>query len=138
MNVKEFSLPGDLPMMLSTIEKIYITRRKLRKRTLQELMEESVFPDQHGLARRHEVKDLIKRYRLISWYYRRVLKEKNPCFVRSLILYDRAKKIGFDVQLVVGFRKNEKISGHAWILLNGELFCDQESFVQTYTEILSW
>lgn len=138
MSVKGFSFPSDLPMMLSIIKQIYTTRRKLRKRTLQELMEESTLPHPQSLARRHEVEGLVKRYRLISWYYRRVLREQNPCFVRSLILYDCAKRTGFDVQLVVGFRKSDKINGHAWILLNGELFCEQESFVQTYTEILSW
>lgn len=136
--MKGFSFPFDLPMMLLTIKQIHATRKKLRKWTLQELMEAFTPSDRLGESNDYQVDDLVKTYRLISWYYRRVLKENNPCFVRSLILYDRAKRAGFDVQLIVGFRKSDKIKGHAWILLNGELFCDQKSFIQRYTEILSW
>lgn len=138
MKVKGFSFPYDLPMIFSTIKQIYATRRKLRDLTLQELMEESVLSDQPAVTSRHQTEDLVKLYRLISWYYHRVLKENNPCFVRSLILYYHAKSCGLEVQLVIGFYKKDKIEGHAWIILNGEIFCDQESFVQEFTEILSW
>ena len=56
------------------------------------------------------------------------------CLKRSLILYRFLNKIGVDVQICFGVKynksmiskaRNRNIDGHAWLLLNGEIFLEK-------------
>lgn len=140
MKVKGFAVPMDFPVIAETVKDIYRFRQMLNHSTLEEIMEAG-----NSQNRQRQVVDKAKalrllrqKYRLVTWYYRRIFRANNPCFVRSLILYEMAKQTGLDVRLVVGFQKNETIEGHGWIEIEGEPFCEAADFLSNYREIISW
>lgn|GEM_PF-2841330 len=140
MKVKGFSIPTDIPLMIWILTRTVFYRRQLASMSLEEIMRVS----QLQKVKSNKLPAVVKRtrlektYRLISWYYRRILKVSNPCFVRSLVIYEQAKRMGLDVQLIIGFQKNDQINGHGWILLDDEVFIDSKTHLEEYTEIISW
>lgn len=140
MKVKGFSVPSDIPMAILILKRIGVYRRQLASLSLEEIMRRSQLqvPQITTLSLEEKISALRKTYRLVSWYYRRILKASNPCLVRSLVIYEQAKKMGLEVQLVIGFQKNDQINGHGWIVLEGEAFGDSREQLSKYTEIISW
>jgi hypothetical protein len=59
---------------------------------------------------------------------------RTTCLKRSLLLYRFLKKMGMNVQVCFGVKftkgmisndKNRNLDGHAWLLLNGEIFLEK-------------
>lgn len=77
---------------------------------------------------------------------------RKTCLKRSLLLYRFLNKIGMDIQVCFGVKfdksmtsknKNENVGGHAWLLLNGEIFLERNiemvrEFRMTYCFPAPW
>jgi hypothetical protein len=74
-----------------------------------------------------------------NFFLLRCLKVKNPCLLRSLILFRLFRRVGFDVQIHFGVKKNDSLlEGHSWLLLNGVFFLEQKDPKLTYTQVYSY
>ncbi len=88
-------------------------------------------------------KEDLERARL-AWKYAnffllRCLRVKNPCLLRSLVLFRLFRKAGLDVQIHFGVKKNlSLLEGHSWLLLNGNVLLEQGDPQLTYTQVYSY
>ncbi len=87
--------------------------------------------------------DDLKRARL-AWKYAnffllRCLRVKNPCLLRSLVLFRLFRKSGLDVQIHFGVKKNVSLlEGHSWLLLNRNLLLEPTDPQLIYTQVYSF
>jgi hypothetical protein len=70
---------------------------------------------------------------LVRWLYYFVVPEKS-CLERSLLLYRFLSRNNSDPRLVTGMRRAEDQTwkGHAWILVDGKPFEEQEASVEDF------
>lgn len=63
---------------------------------------------------------LYKAHLICNKIQRRIMRDKRPCLVRALILYEICCRQGMKAELVVGAAKvNQKLEGHAWLEIDG-------------------
>ena len=99
--------------------------------------------DHPANQRRPLKEDDFKRVHLI-WNYAhfvvvRILRMKNPCLYRSLILFHLLRKKGLHSQIHFGIKRDvSPIEGHSWLSLNGESFLEKVDPELTYMDIYSY
>lgn len=118
---------------------LVILPRMIRRLSLPDLLQRidpGVAPgprDQALLDKTVGFVDSLLRYRIFQRY--------GKCLLRSLILFRFLRRQGWPVEVHFGVRKltddEPKITGHSWLVLNGQPFLEEEgqqgSFATTYS-----
>ncbi len=69
----------------------------------------------------------------------RCLKVKNPCLLRSLILFRYLRRRGLEAHIHFGIKRNvSPLEGHSWLSLNGKYFLEEEDPQSTYTDVYTY
>lgn len=138
MEYKGLSIPMDIPLFLHTVYKIYQFRGKIESKSLEGIFKdlEIIKPKVKAFSCEEDILKLKKIYRIVTWYYSKILNEDKPCFVRSLMIYEKAAELGIKVNIVVGFIRTDNIIGHSWNLIDDEIFMESEEFVKQYRKII--
>ena len=64
---------------------------------------------------------------------------KGNCFPRALALFFFARRAGLPVQFKCGVKKlNQRLEGHAWLVLDGHEFFEPSSYWQSFTVTLTF
>jgi len=85
-----------------------------------------------------------KAFSEFAWKYssfilQKLLKSKNPCLYRSLILFCLFRKKGLGVKIHFGIKKNvSPFEGHSWLSLNGKYFLENPDPLLLHTDIYSY
>lgn len=80
----------------------------------------------------------------LGWKYThflvvRCLKVKNPCLLRSLILFHLLRRKGLDLQIHFGVkRETTSLEGHSWLSFNGDCLLEQVDPRVAYLPIYSY
>jgi hypothetical protein len=80
----------------------------------------------------------------LGWKYThflivRCLKVKNPCLLRSLVLFHLLRRRGLDSQIHFGIkRETHPLEGHSWLSLNGNHPLEQVDPQRIYLPIYSY
>lgn len=103
------------------------------KRTLQWLSCNPVV----GCAKDHGIDDLA--YYLDRWLSIFPYHPKGNCFPRALTLFFYACRAGMPVQFNCGVMKlDQRLEGHAWLMLNGRVFLEPSSYWKDFTVTLTF
>lgn len=78
--------------------------------------------------------DSLLRYRIFQRY--------GKCLMRTLVLFKFLRKQGWPVDIYFGVRKdpekNDEISGHSWLVLNGEPLLEDVNHLVNYRTTYSY
>lgn len=136
MRFKSFIFPKDLNIILVIPFKIAYFRRLVNRKGFNYLI--SGFEGNHFTLDADSIfiEKLNKYYKATTFFLIKVFKDPNPCMIRSLILYQLCGKNSVKASLVTGVNKIKGVlSGHSWIVINGEPFNENKSFVSSFTVI---
>ena len=136
MNYKSFNLPKDFYIFTFVICKIIYFRLKVNRigyNTLLDRLEGNVFK---GKADKDFLARYNKLYKASTFFLIKILKDPNPCMIRSLILYELCSKYDIKVSFKTGIRKNMgALGGHSWLEIGGEAINENKEYINNYTVI---
>ncbi len=88
-------------------------------------------------GRDKEFAELAWRY--VNFILIKCLRSKNPCLMRSLILFYLFRKKGLGVKIHFGIKKNmSPFEGHSWLSLNGAYFLEDYDPQLLHTDMYSY
>lgn len=78
-------------------------------------------------------------WKYVNFFLIHCLKTKNPCLLRSLILFHLFRKEGLDARIHFGIKDGvTPLAGHSWLSLNGDPFLEQIDPESTYIDVYSY
>lgn len=139
MKYKGFLLPWDLGLIMVILLRL-INYSWLASRTPMPLMLQQIRNKGTGLkltARTEDLIELEKRWRSATFFLRRFFRTDRPCLPRTLVLYEWCCKKGLEAKAVIGVQKDkEALTGHSWLLLEGEPYHEDLDILKNYTIML--
>lgn len=88
-------------------------------------------PTGRGQAKRE---DLDKLWRWLRFIQTRIWRDHKPCLRRSLVLYRWCVLHGITAEVIIGVRRTpDGITGHAWLLLDGVPYQENENNLEQFT-----
>jgi Transglutaminase-like superfamily len=60
------------------------------------------------------------------------------CLVRSLVAYRYLCLSGIPCELHIGFSREHRLAGHAWIVIDGRVVSDDPIEIQRYTPVMAF
>jgi len=125
-----------LVMVVYIIRRIFYFKWALKAKPLAQIINE--IQALKGLTLHTEYSSgllLDKTHVICHKIQRGIMRDKQPCLVRALVLYEICVRQGVDAYLVVGAVKaNHHLEGHAWLELGGMPFRDNgtsDGYVET-------
>lgn len=80
-----------------------------------------------------------RAWKYSSFILHKLLKSKNPCLYRSLILFHLFRKKGLGVKIHFGIKKDvSPFEGHCWLSLNGKYFLENPDPLILHNDIYSY
>jgi hypothetical protein len=87
-----------------------------------------------GVSKIDSREQLDKLWRLLSFTQRYVLRDGKPCLRRSLVLYRWSIRRDLPAGIAIGLRRiPDGITGHAWLLLEGAPYRENEAYLRQLT-----
>ena len=81
--------------------------------------------------------ELDRIWRLVNFILTKVFRSSKPCLIRSVLLYRWCREHGLDGEVAIGVYKTASgLKGHAWLILDGLPFREEEASVAQYTVML--
>lgn len=78
--------------------------------------------------------DLDKLWRWLRFIQTRIWRDHKPCLRRSLVLYRWCVLHGITAEVIIGVRRTpDGITGHAWLLLDGVPYQENENNLEQFT-----
>ena len=125
-NLLELSKPSNFFLFFKILIYIPFVRLLLMRMEMPDLLN---FLDRNSSKLRpfdNTEKAFFERaWKYSSFILQKLLKSRNPCLYRSLILFHLFRKKGLGVKIHFGIKKNiSPFEGHSWLSLNGIFFLE--------------
>jgi hypothetical protein len=123
-NLRHLGNPRDVVLLGRILVQLVILKFRTGRMKLTELLG-TLEPRGKVEADRDEMEKMVK---FADFLLHRVLRSRNPCLLRSLLLYRYLRASGEEVSIVFGVRDGEEtLQGHAWILRDVKPLLEEES-----------
>jgi hypothetical protein len=130
-------MPGDVPLILSSMAKAAYWRRAIRRLEPGAIIPRARARGARADLSRENVACLKKRARAASFMLSRVLRVKTPCLPRSCAVYEYALRMGLDASMKIGAeREGGAVAGHAWVEIGGVPFMESAEALKGETIML--
>jgi len=124
-------------MVLYAFPRLLYYERIIRKLPVLNIVRNMVKKNRHrytatmvGNGRQN---DLLNLWKACHFIQNRLLRKQKPCLPRSLLIYDWCIAQGQEAELVIGVKKTgEHLEGHSWLLIGGQPFMENQTFVKTF------
>jgi len=131
-NLKHLGNPRDVVLLARVLIQLVILKFRTERMKLPELLE-SLEPQGGVEADGREVEKMAK---FADFILHRVFRSRNPCLLRSLLLFRYLRASGEEVSIVFGVRDGEKtLQGHAWLLRGGKPLLEEEESSGEYEAV---
>jgi len=78
-------------------------------------------------------------WKYVNFFLIHCFKVKNPCLLRSLILFHLLRKQGLDAKIHFGIKDDVALSeGHSWLSLDGNPLLERTDPRSVYTDVYSY
>lgn len=135
INYKGILIPGDIPFIVKTIIKILYTINTVSKKSSEDMIE--YINIDIKIKNNSEIKQLIKLYRLSTFILNKIIHSKNPCLIRSYIIYKEALTMSLNSKIYIGVKKIDNILiGHSWVEINNIPFMENLDSIKEYTVMM--
>lgn len=132
MHYKGFAFPADIALFPNTFGKIIYYYYQIRRKSPQDLL--ALLRNQTMESSRKGYIELEKMDRIIRFFLVGMLRYSRPCFIRSCILFEQAKRAGLNVEILIGVnRQDGQLKGHSWITIDGQPYRETAETVNEYT-----
>jgi hypothetical protein len=136
MYYRSFCLPKDLYIFPVSAACIIYFRTRVNRLGFNNLLKHMKRSSGPGRPDKAFLVKYAKFYKALSFFLIRIFKDKNPCMIRSLVLYDLCKKNDIGAVLRTGVRKdNRGLAGHSWVEVAGEPVGEDKGFLNHFTVI---
>ena len=136
MNYKSFSLTKDICIFIDVSLKIIYFRFKVNRTGYNKLLKGYEGRLISGRADSLFLAKYNKYYKAASFFLIKVFRDRNPCMIRSLILYSLCTRNDVKAALKTGVRKESgSLDGHSWIEIEGEPLNENRAFIDSFTVI---
>ncbi len=130
---------GYLVMAFYVARRIVYYRRALEFRRIAEIIDGIQLLKGVTLRTEYSAAVLLDTaHKVCSGVQRRITRDKRPCLIRALVLYEICMRQGIDAGLVIGAGKvNHSLEGHAWLELDGVPYRDKQN-LDDYVEMIRY
>ena len=91
-------------------------------------------PTDRGEAK---LEDLDKLWRWLRFIQTRIWRDHKPCLRRTLVLYRWCVQQGLPAEVTIGVKRTpDGITGHAWLLLDGVPYQENETNLEQFTSLI--
>lgn len=142
VSLRGFLLPQDTGMILRTFflcaRYAYLVKVRSVESILDDLERAENKTDRPASAKEEDLARLAKARKAADFFLRRLMGYRTPCLPRALVLYRWCVSNAIAAEIAIGVRKDEGIlKGHAWIILQGRPFMEDEAEIWRYRIMLS-
>lgn len=122
---RTFHRPTDLVLAFRIGVFLWLLPRRLDRQPLDRLLRELASESRDGSSDLHADAQRISRLRQ-AWLASPLFRERNTCYIRALTLYrfldDGRSSIRIHFGVEPGMNTEDRIHGHAWVTVNGDVF----------------
>jgi hypothetical protein len=137
LEARGFSLPRDLPLILSGMAKAAYWHAAICGMEPGAIMPRVRRRGARADLARENIQQLEKRARAASFMLSRVLRVKTPCLARSCAVYEYALRMGLDASMKIGATmEGGAVAGHAWVEIGGVPFMESTEALKGKTIML--
>lgn len=80
--------------------------------------------------------DTERLVKFVDFFLRRVFRSRNPCLLRSMLLFRHMRSAGLDVRIAFGVGDLDAVlRGHAWLIYEGRHFLEREDPGRQYEAV---
>ena len=135
IKIKGFHFPNDINIFISTPFSALKWRRLVNKTGFSELLKTLKSTDIGLTADDNTIEKLKNHHRVMSRYLIRVIKDPNPCIITSLALFEICSNRNISASLIVGANKEETLTGHCWVEINGKPINETKETLNKYVRM---
>ena len=132
--------PENLALFLRIMVSIPVFRSLVKRVEMPDLVRrlDSRSPERRPLGEGdHRRAELASKY--ADFLLVKCLRQKNPCLLRSLILFHIFRGKGLDARIHFGVKRDgADLAGHAWLSLGGQCRLEPEDPLASYAEMYSY
>ena len=136
MQYKGFDVPKDTALFIKTFLFYLCFKFRLKREASDKIITDILFIHSKSkkYSKQKQISYFVKIYKLASFFTAKFFKSNKPCLIRSLIIFNEAKKSNHNVRMVIGVKKNnEDLEGHSWIVLEGSILLESAQDLSEYT-----
>ena len=136
MHYRSFSFPRDINIFIFVILKIIHFRVKVNRIGYNTILKSLEGSRMNGKADKDFLSKYNKFYKASSFLLIWLLKDPNPCMIRSLILHELCTMNKVNSVLKTGVKKNNQLlDGHSWVEIDGEPINEKRQYLKGFTVI---
>lgn len=136
---KGFLIPKDIILFFFTTIRVYhfilITKKQTSRQTINSINLRTY--KKRKIDTEEKTIILEKTYRIASFILSKTRYKHKPCLPRSYIIYNTARKLQLNAQIVIGVIKDDdKLTGHGWVEIDGKPFMENQEYLKEFTVMI--
>ena len=136
---KGLSFPKDIILFFFVAIRVFYFTFITKKRSSRQIIDSIIYKTykKNSLCMKKKTAILRKTYRIASFVLSKTYYKQKPCLPRSYIVYESARKLTLNAQIVIGVIKDDdKLIGHGWVEIDNIPFMENQEHLKDYTVMI--